>query len=373
MKRILTIGHNDLRLFFRSKEAYVWLFVIPTALVYLLGFAARGPGDPYNRTAPSALDNHDTNFLGRVFLDVLTNQGIRIETNASRGVRIPADFTENILQGGKSSVEFYTKASDGEADNALVKLRLTRALIEMNSDLLQATSASGSLSNLTETQLRSIMARPAMASLHAYFAGRKPTPVGFNFSLPGNLVMYLFLNLLVFGGATTAAGRRNGTLRRLASTPATRFEIVAGKIYGNTLLGLAQIFYFLLIGKFIFHINLGANLPGVILILIALAWAAAALGVLAGSCILADDRVVPICVLVALLNGALGGCMWPLETSSQTFKTITLCMPSGWALAGLNQMISFGSGLEAALGPLAALLVFGIVANALAIRLFRVS
>jgi len=120
-------------------------------------------------------------------------------------------------------------------------------------------------------------------------------------------------------------------------------------------------------------VNLGANLPGVVLILMMLAWAAAALGVLAGSCIVAEDRVIPICVLIALLNGALGGCMWPQETASQVFKTVALCVPSGWALAGLNQMISFGSGIQAALLPLAALLGFGVLANVLAIRLFRVS
>jgi len=43
MKRILDIGHMDLRLFLKHKSAYVWLFVVPLAFVsyfpslYLLG------------------------------------------------------------------------------------------------------------------------------------------------------------------------------------------------------------------------------------------------------------------------------------------------------------------------------------------------
>jgi ABC-type multidrug transport system permease subunit len=53
------------------------------------------------------------------------------------------------------------------------------------------------------------------------------------------------------------------------------------------------------------------------------------------------------------------------------FKTIALCFPTGWALAGLNQLISFGAGLQAALLPMAVLLAFGAVANVLAIRFFR--
>jgi ABC-type multidrug transport system permease subunit len=113
-------------------------------------------------------------------------------------------------------------------------------------------------------------------------------------------------------------------------------------------------------------------LPGVILILVMLAWAAAAFGVLAGSVATSGDRIIPVCVLASLLMGALGGCWWPLEMAPQTYQTIALCLPTGWALAGLHQLISFGAGIQAALVPIAALFVFGLVANILAIRFFRV-
>jgi hypothetical protein len=43
LKRILDIGHTDLRLFLKHKSAYVWLFVMPLAFVYFMGFANRGP------------------------------------------------------------------------------------------------------------------------------------------------------------------------------------------------------------------------------------------------------------------------------------------------------------------------------------------
>jgi hypothetical protein len=40
-------------------------------------------------------------------------------------------------------------------------------------------------------------------------------------------------------------------------------------------------------------------------------------------------------------------------------------------LAGLNQLISFGAGIQAALLPMAVLLGFGAAANFLAVRFFR--
>jgi ABC-2 type transport system permease protein len=375
MKRILDIGHNDLRLFFKSKTAYVFLFVMPTAFVYFLGFAARGPGDPANRHPPVIIDNRDSNFLSSAFLSELTAEGMWVvdATNkeAARGIHIPADFTERLLRGEKARVELEKKQGAGEADGALVDLRIVRAMIAINSHLLEAASKKGSLEKLTEPQLRAIREAPNPVKLEARFAGRKPVPSGFNFSLPGNLVTYLMMNVVVFGGAAMAMGRRSGTIKRLCLSPATRLEIVMGKVYGNTLLGAVQIVYFLLIGKFLFHVNLGANLPGVILILILLAWAAGALAVLVGSITSAEDRVVAICVLVTLLMGALGGCWWPLEVAPPFFQHVALCLPTGWALAGLNQLISFGSGIQATLAPMAALFAFGMVANTLAIRFFR--
>ncbi len=377
MNRILTIGHIDLRLFMKHKSAYVWLFVIPMAFVYFMGFANRGQSHAYNRTPPVLIENKDTNFLGRIFLEELKAQNMYVlsPTNretAARIIRIPADFTEKAqrLQPGK--IQFLKGQDSGEADTALIEIRLVRALIAMNGHLLEARPGTTNFPPFTEAKLREVMARPDPVVLDATFAGRKPLPSGFNFSLPGNLVMYLMMNLLIFGGSTIAAERRNGVIKRLMLHPVTRMEIVLGKIYGLLLLGLVQIVFFLAVGKFLFHVNLGANLPGVAVTLIVFAWVAGSFGVLAGSLNAAEDRVIGLCVLTSLLLAALGGCWWPLEIGPPVLKTIALCTPTGWALQALHQLISFGSDFTAVLLPLAVLCGFGLVANLLAARFFKV-
>ena len=296
MKRILDIGHTDLRLFFKHKTAYIWLFVVPLAFVYIMSFAAHGPGNPYNRTPPVLVENADTNFLGRIFLDELSAQNMWLldPTNretAARVIRIPADFTDNARQLKPTKLQFLKRDDSGEADAALIEVRLVRALIAMNGHLLEAATETNHATGFTETQLREIMARPNPVSLDAKFAGRKPVPSGFNFSLPGNLVMFLMMNLLIFGGSTVAAERRNGVIKRLMMHPVTHLELVMGKIYGLMLLGVVQILFFLAVGKFLFHVDLGANLPAVTLTLLVFAWVAGSLGVLVGSLTVAEDRV----------------------------------------------------------------------------------
>jgi len=376
MKRIFDIGHTDLRLFMKHPSAYVWLFVVPLAFVYFIGFANHGAGDPYNRTPPVLIENADTNFLSRIFLGELSSQNMWLldPTNretAARVIRIPVDFTSKILRQEQSKVQFLRRDTADEADAALIEVRLVRALIAMNGHILEVATQTNGAGALTEEKLRTVMAAPDPVSLNATFAGRKPVPSGFSFSLPGILVMYLMMNLLIFGGATVSADRRNGVIRRLMVLPVTHFEIVTGKIYGLMLLGLMQIVFFLAVGKFLFHVNLGANLPAVTLTLILFAWVAGSLGVLVGSLIAAPDRVNGLCVLVSLLLAALGGCWWPLEIGPPVLKTIALCTPTGWALEALHQLISFGSGFEAVLVPLAVMVAFGTVANVLAARFFR--
>lgn len=376
MKRILDIGHTDLRLFFKHKTAYVWLFVVPLAFVYFMGFANRGSGKPYNRSPPVLIENADTNFLGRIFLDELAAQDMWLlsPTNrepAVRVIRIPADFTDNALHFRQTKLQFLKRDDSGEADAALIEVRLVRALIAMNGHLLEAANSTNQVATLSESKLREIMARPNLVSLDARFAGRKPVPSGFNFSLPGNLVMYLMMNLLIFGGTTVAAERRSGVIKRMMVHPILRIELVMGKIYGLMLLGTVQILFFLAVGRFLFHVNLGANLPAVTLTLLVFAWVAGSLGVLVGSLTVAEDRVTGICVLASLLIAAIGGCWWPLEIGPPVLKTIALCTPTGWALQALHQLISFGSGMSAVLIPLAVLVAFGATANLLAARFFR--
>jgi ABC-2 type transport system permease protein len=375
MKTVLTIGLTDLRLFLKNKSAYVWLFVVPMGFVYFLGFANRGPGNAYNRTPPVRIENADTNFLGRSLLEELSAQEMWVldPTNtetASSWIRIPPELTENTRRLKPTKLKFQQQES-GEADVALIEVRLVRALISLNGHLLEAAGTRGTLESLSEMDLHDIMSRTNPVSLKARFAGRKPIPAGYNFSLPGNLVMYLMMNLLIFGGATMAAERRNGVIKRLMVHPVRQYEIVTGKIFGLMLLGVIQIVFFLAVGRFLFQVNLGANLPAVTVVLLLFAWVAGSLGVLVGSVLTAEDRVTGICVLVSLLLAALGGCWWPLEIGPPVLKTIALCTPTGWALRALHQVISFGSGWGAVVEPILVLTGFGIFANFLAAKFFR--
>jgi ABC-2 type transport system permease protein len=374
MRAVLLIGVNDLRVFLRGKASYIWLFIVQVLFMGFMGFAYRGPGRPGNLRPTVQVDNQDTNYLGAVFVKELGSQGMSVlgpdsTEDAPQKIRIPADFTTRVLAGEQAKVELSGQNNKVSADGAMVELRLVRAVIGINSHLLIAGAAGDG--QLTEPAVRKAQHGAPFVRLDARFAGRKPSPTGFSFSLPGNMVMYVMMNLLVFGGVSVAQERRHGIVRRLACNPLTRGQVVAGKILGLVLLGAVQVAVFLLAGRFCFGVNLGANLPPILLTLLVYSWVAASLGVLVGSVIQAEDKVVGVCIMASLLMAALGGCWWPLEIGPPSLKIIAHCLPTGWALDALHQLISFGGGLADAGKPLAVLAAFGAAANVLAAWLFR--
>lgn len=376
MRRILILGHNDIRRFLRERSSIVWLFLMPLVFVYAGHFVARGPGGP-NVPKPAVLiDNRDAGFLGRVFLAELGSQQLTLVTpgepgEANRGIVIPADFTARVLARQQAKLEFYRIEGADEMTALLVEARLLRALIALNAHIVEYVRDKPK-EPLTEAGLLGVMARPDLVSLEAKFAGRKPIPVGFNQSLPGTLVMYLLLNLLIYGGASVASERRNGVLRRLAVSPVTRAELLFGRIYGLLLLAGAQIAFFLVLGQFVLRVDVGEQIAGIVVTLLAFSWVAASLGVLIGFLVKAEEKVVGLCLLVVLPTAALGGCWWPLEIVPPTLQKVAHAVPTAWAMDALHQLITFGAGFARAAPAIGVLFLFGLAANLAAARFFRV-
>ena len=374
MKTVFEIARNDLRLFLRERTSWIWLVVVPLAFVYFMGFAARGPGGPVTPTAEVRIENRDDGFFGRLLIETLGEQGLRVvppdSERAKRGITIPAEFTESILARQQVDLDFFKVGEADDAAAAMVELRLVRALIAMNSLLVEHAIASNGAPP-TEAALRELLGRENPVSLRSSFAGRKPMPVGFNLSLPGNLVMYLLLNLMVFGGASVAAERRNGVMRRLMMQPVRKMELVMGKVCGLILLGLVQVGIFLVIGQFLLGVNIRDHWFAILVTLGIYVWVSASLGVLVGSVIKAEEKVIGVCLLVSLPMAALGGCWWPLEIAPPALQSIALVFPTGWAMAALHQLITFGSGFAGAREEIAVLALYGLAANFAAARWFR--
>ncbi len=379
MKRILEIAFNDLRLFLKDKSGYVWLFLAPLGFIYFTGIPSAGPKRAPSNPKPSvAIDNQDQGFMGRTLITELDTQGLRIiedETSdeADRRIVIPADFTQRIQDRESVKLEYIKVEGSGEESAAMIEMRLFQATLAINAHLVEWATQNESNEALTESSLEPILQEDDPVRLEASYAGRNPVPSGFQQSLPGNLIMFLMMNLLIFGGTSVASERQTGVLRRLAALPVTRAQIVIGKITGRFLLGCILILFFIAIGRFLFGVSIAREIPATLLVLGVFAWLVASLGVFIGSVTSNADKTVGICVTLSMLMGALGGCWWPLEVTNDTMQWIGHLFPSAWAMDALHKLISFGGELGDVQTEIAVLAGFALVTNILAARFLKYS
>jgi len=347
MKRILLIGHAEIRMFLREKVSWFWLIVVPILFSFFMGFAARGPGAPEDPRPGVLIENRDEGFMGALLVAELEAQDLYVlgedqAEQAERGLRIPADFTTTVQAKRQARVEFFNLKDSQDPSAAMIELRLWRALIAVNAAVVERVMDAGDQALRDEAALKLVLERPNAVQVNTSFAGRKPIPVKFNQSLPGNLVMMVMLNLLIFGGATLAGERQGGVLRRLVVHPIRRHELVWGKIYGRFLLGMVQSTVMLLFGALVLKVPVFRDPFGMFLVVGAYAWTCGSFGVLIGATAKNPDKIIGLCILAALLMAAVGGCWWPMEIAPQWLQTLAHVVPTGWAMDGFHQLITFG-------------------------------
>ena len=83
--------------------------------------------------------------------------------------------------------------------------------------------------------------------------------MGLDQSIPGMMVMFTLLVLLTSGASTLVQERNEGLLKRLASTPISRGELVGGKWIGKMILGAVQITFAMARRQVALRIRLGSR------------------------------------------------------------------------------------------------------------------
>ncbi|MBT5926286.1 MAG: ABC transporter permease [Verrucomicrobia bacterium] len=379
MKLLLDITINDLRLFLKDKAGYVWLFLAPLAFIYFTGLVGSGSNSAPSNPRPSVMiDNQDTGFMGQLLIKEMDAKGLQIiesdpEKKASRRIHIPADFTEKIKSKQKAKL-IYTKRESSSVESAImVEMRLIQATLGINAHLVEWATQEGGGEELilSEDSLTQYINDEDPIALSANFAGKNPVPSGFKQSLPGYLVMFIMMNLLIFGGISIASERKNGVLRRLATLPIRRWQIVVGKIAGRFLLGCVMIAFLLTVSWLLFGVDVAQSPVALLLTLGLFTWLAASLGVLVGSINSNPDKIVGLCVVLSMMMSALGGCWWPLEITPDSMQLVGHLFPTAWAMDALHQLISFGGGLQEIRLELGVLAGFALVTNLLAARFLK--
>lgn len=325
------------------------------------------------------------------------------ESNPIRTLTIPAGFTETVLSGNTVKIHLTTRENANPSGNqaALINsykavIRLVSILAEMGAIPAEAVAVAvaattgdppdgsptaGDTSLTTDEPFAALAAeydrldaRPPVVTVEVSRAGKaREVPSGYAQTVPGNLVMFVLMTVLIYGGVTMSQEKSTGLLERTAVTPINKAGIFVGKLGGRFMVGLAQVAVMVLAGTFFFRLYWGEDLAALALVILAYTLCVASMGVFFGAVVGSVEQASGIGVLATLIMASLGGCWWPMEIVPRPMQLVGHIFPTAWAMDALHKLISFGHGIDAVLPEVGVLLGFTLLFLALGSRFFRYS
>jgi len=363
------LARMDLWHLAHSREALLWTFVMPLIFFYFLG-AITGNFRGGARDTLAVSVAADAGFLADQVIDRLGAHDfsvVRTKTEAEflgypRRLEIPGGFTAAALASKPVTLEL-TRVGD-ETGASYDRVRIERALNSVRSDM-----AAGAV---TPEQLTELGRQPRALGVDVKAAGRRIVPpIGFDQSVPGTMVMFTLLVMFTSGAVSLTIERRNGILRRLASSSMSRGAVVVGKWGARWAMGMVQIAFAMIAGSVLFGVHWGPNLAAVLAVLAAYGALAATLGMALGNFGRTEAQVIGLGVIASNLLAGLGGCWWPIEVTPVWVQKAALFLPTGLTMDALHKLVNFGAPPAAVIPHLCALVAATLGAGWVVARYFR--
>jgi len=376
MSGVLWLAWNDVRLTARDKPAFLWLVVLPIAMMWFFGAIGGGSEQPL-RLALDVLDQ-DQAWVARAFVGELREDTIDLQELAAppppgaperRRLVVPAGFTAGVLSGERQVLRIEHVATGNLESNLAAQAHVIRAIARTIGRLAAAKVEGGA----TAERYRDVASRPALARLAVTTAGGgTPVPRGREQSVPGMLTMTVLMMTLIYGAVFLTIEKQSGMLRRQTLVPMSRGRVILAKLLGRLILAALQIGVLVAAGRLLFGVSWGRSPAGLALLLASYAIAVAGLATLLGAVVRNPAQASAVGWIIGMVLASIGGCWWPSEVMPGWMRAAAHVLPTAWAMEGFHGLISFGGGLTTVLVPAAVLLGFGGVYSLLAAKLLRV-
>ena len=382
MNRIWRLAVNDLRLTLRDRPAFIWLLVMPLAMMWFFSNIGGGGG----ATGPPRISldvvDRDGEWLAQALVQELDGERIALRLDAAdaadetddaeepwvRRLVIPAGFTAAVVGGEQQVLALEQHSESDEQFGLAAQVHITRAIVRTLTGLARIDLAASDAA----ARFAALDRRPGLVALQVEHAGRgRPVPSGAAQSVPGIMTFVVLMMTLIYGAVFLTLERRSGMLRRQATAPLSRRQVFLGKLLGRLLIALAQIVVLVVAGRFLFGVSWGSSPSGLALLLLAYAAAVGSLSTLLGATLRTPEQASAVGWILAMVMAALGGCWWPAELMPDWMRTFSHILPTAWAMDGFHGLITFGHGLNAVLLPSAALFGFAALFGAAGAKLLR--
>lgn len=280
--------------------------------------------------------------------------GTIVRGDAEVGVKIPPDYTANLLAGRTARVQVLIDGSDNmvaqQALNVANGIAMSRSL-EIVSDEVGAEGVPP-----VETRPY-VLFNPAMESA--------------NFMVPGLVGIIMQLVTMFLTAFSIVREKENGTLEQLMVTPVSRFGLMGGKLAPYAVVGAFETGVVLLIMRFGFGVQIEGSLALLAAFALVFLFTALGLGILVSTIASSQVEAMQWAFLVMLPSILLSGFVFPLETMPRIIQAVAHIIPVTYFLRILRGIILRGAGFDDLWLQGAILGCIGVVVLLISARRFR--
>jgi ABC-2 type transport system permease protein len=316
--------------------------LFPILFILVTGLLAGSPKEPIGLVHPSA----------RLVALAERSGDLKVRTEANR-----ADLVDDILRGRVVAGVIELPGPPGAVRADFVAQSANTDAVQARTDvvaLLDLMAAEGTRSRLTDSTLKHTHVPPPMSP--------------FSYVAPADLVLFMGVTLLVLA-AGQVESRHLGIVRRLAAAPVRQRSLVGAQIVNKLTVGAAQAVGLLFLGRVIFGVHWG-DAVAIALVLALLALSLAGASVLIGVWARTQEQAIATGVVLGIVCGMLGGCMYPLDVVGSAVRTVGHAVPQAWAMDAFIKLVYHNAGLAGVLPEIGALACFAVALSGLALRAY---
>jgi ABC-2 type transport system permease protein len=372
-----------LRRLARDRTALLFMAVLPVGIILVIGIAIGGISD----RAPVGLARLDRSPLARAVAHELeASRALAVHHFSSEAALRRAVRHGNVIAGMVIPDAFGARAERGGVEIAFVgdptrpAVLAARAVVTAIVDREAAIALAGRVATGPGTPPAAALARarelartPTGLGVRTVDAGsaRTTVPVGFRWTAPTNLVLFMFISSMASSGRLIQL-RNLGIARRMLASPTSATALLVGELLAGYALALGQAVIIVLIGTLVFGVSFGDPAAAAAVILMS-ALVATSIGTLLGTLLRTEEQAQTFGPPIGIAMGMLGGCMWPLDIVGETMRRAGHLMPQAWAIDAFIRLIGAGGHLGDVVPQLAVLAGFtAVVLPVAAARLRRV-
>jgi len=414
---------KDLQLFFVDRRALLMSFALPIAIGSFFGFILGGQGDQGSQSKiPVLTVDQDGSAISREIVKRLSGEkALEVKPSnpgearaavrkgsATVAVIIPPNFGQDagraffgpeqkpeigvlfdpshaaersmvtgILTGDVMqavSEQMFTGQTGREMlKDSLARVEESQGLAEADKKSLEDLLRSADRWNQQSAQgggLSRGLTMPYTTREEAVTARQNIQYNGYAHAFAGMVIQFvLFLGIDV--GIGLLQQRQRGLWKRFRAAPLSRGVLLGSRAVSAAILAFFVVQVNFLFAWLVFGVRVEGSMAGFLGVSCAFALMTAGFGMLIATLGKTPEATRGLSIFATLIVVMLGGAWIPMFLFPQWLQKLTVVVPTRWAMDGLEAMTWRGLGLEAALVPIAVLLLFGAVFGALAVARFR--